>query len=264
MTHPPDPPIAEPPRSVASREQDLQQGLNEIGSLVAGALTLDALLERVASSAAQAIPRSDGVGVMLLGLNRSPDRVQALAASHPFVTEVDVIQYDILDEGPCITAAAQRQTIRTGNTGGDLRWPRFGPRVGRLGVHSVLSLPMVLPDQVVVGALNVYSHSKDAFDEDAARLGELFAGPAGVAVRNAHVLERAQAQAAQLQAALVSRATIDQAIGILRSRSGYTAEEGFSRLRAISQAENLKLSAVAEHIVEEAVRRARVRRLGPE
>lgn len=258
MNHPPDPPMAEPATSKdESREQDLQHGLTEIGALVTGALTLEALLERVASSAAQAIPRSDGVGVVLLRLNHSQDRVQSLAASHPFVTEVDIIQYDTLDEGPCITAAAERRTIRTGNTGGDPRWPRFGPRVGRLGVHSVLSLPMVLPDQTVVGALNVYSHSKDAFDDDAARVGELFAGPAGVAVHNAQVLERAQAQAAQLQAALVSRATIDQAIGILRSRSGCTADEGFSRLRAISQAENLKLSVVAENIVEEAVRRAR-------
>ena len=36
--------------------------------------------------------------------------------------------------------------------------------------------------------------SRDPFVEDATRLGELFAGPAAVAVRNAQVLERAQAQ----------------------------------------------------------------------
>lgn len=243
-----------------TRAHDLQQGLSEISALVAGALTLDDLLERVASSAVQAIPQGDGAGITLLGADHGHPRVQALAASHPFVTKVDAIQYDILDEGPCITAVTTRRTIRSGNTTGDPRWPRFGPRVGRLGVHSVLSLPMLLPDHTVVGALNLYSHSKDAFDQDAARLGELFAGPAAVAVRNAQVLERAQVQAAQLQAALGSRATIDQAIGILRSRSGCTAEEGFARLRAISQAENLKLNVVAERIVKKAVRRARVRR----
>lgn len=260
MNEPLDAQSPEPITSEAeSRAYDLQHGLNEISTLVAGALTLDDLLERVASSAVQAIPQGDGAGVMLLGLGTADGRIQALAASHPFVAEVDAIQYETLHEGPCITAATERRTIRSGNTGGDLRWPRFGPRVGRLGVHSVMSLPMLLPDQTVVGALNLYSHSKDAFDEDAARLGELFAGPAGVAVHNAQVLERAQAQAAQLQVALGSRATIDQAIGILRSRSGATADEAFTRLRAISQAENLKLSVVAEHIIEEAVRRARVR-----
>jgi AmiR/NasT family two-component response regulator len=69
----------------------------------------------------------------------------------------------------------------------------------------------------------------------------------------------AQQRATQLQEALGSRTTIDQAIGILRSRSGDTADEVFARLRAISQSENIKLAVLAERIVEEAVRRARVR-----
>ncbi|MDQ1745227.1 MAG: hypothetical protein QOE23_3566 [Pseudonocardiales bacterium] len=254
-----DPRTADPAAEADSRAHDLQDALAEIGSLVAGALTLADLLERVASSAIQAVPSGDGAGITLLGMRPAHNQVQALAASADFVAEIDTIQYEILDEGPCITAAAERRTIRSGNASGDRRWPRFGPRAGRLGVHSVLSLPLLLPDQTVVGALNLYSHSRDAFDDEAVRLAELFAGPAGVAVRNAQVLEQAQAKAAQLQVALSSRATIDQAIGILRSRSGATADEAFARLRAISQAENLKLSAVAERIVEEAVRRARVR-----
>ena len=52
---------------------------------------------------------------------------------------------------------------------------------------------------------------------------------------------------------------IDQAIGILRSRSGGSADEAFERLTRISQTENVKLYAVAERLVEEAVRRARAR-----
>ena len=38
-----------------------------------------------------------------------------MAISHPFVAKVDAIQYDVLDEGPCITAAAIRAPVRTGN-----------------------------------------------------------------------------------------------------------------------------------------------------
>ncbi len=246
-----------------SREDDLQSGLDELAGLVIEGLPLEDLLGRVAQSAAHAIPRADGAGVVLLRPDRADNQVQALGASHPFVAQIDSVQYSLLDEGPCITAAFERQTVRSGSLGGDTRWPRFGPRVGRLGVHSVLSLPMLLPDDAVVGALNIYSRSKDAFDEHAARLGALFAAPAAVAVHNGQVLARAQAQAAQLQAALGSRATIDQAIGIIRSRSGGTAAEGFDRLRTISQSENVKLSAVAERIVEEAVRRARARQTQP-
>lgn len=54
---------------------------------------------------------------------------------------------------------------------GEKMWPRFGPRVGRLGVHSALSLPLLLPGQVV-GAINVYARGKAAFDDHATHLGE--------------------------------------------------------------------------------------------
>jgi AmiR/NasT family two-component response regulator len=62
-----------------------------------------------------------------------------------------------------------------------------------------------------------------------------------------------------LQRALNSRAVIDQAIGIIRSRSGASADEAFERLAHISQSDNVKLHTVAEQLVEEAARRARTR-----
>ena len=142
--------------------------------------------------------------------------VQVLAASHPFVADIDEIQYSALNEGPCITAALERRTVRSGSLGGEKMWPRFGPRVGRLGIHSALSLPLLLSDRVL-GAINVYAREKDAFDDHAAGLGELFATPAAVALHNAQILAQAQALTSQLQSALSSRPIIDQAIGILRA-----------------------------------------------
>jgi len=237
---------------------DLRAGLAGLAGLVSGSLDLQELLARVASFATQAIPGADGAGVTLLRANREGTRIEALAASAPFVRDIDEIQYVVLNEGPCITATLDRRTVRSGSLGGDRQWPRFGPRVSRLGVHSALSLPLLLPDQVV-GAINVYAHGKDVFDEHAAKLGELFAAPAAVSVHNAQVLAQALNLTIQLQTALSSRPVIDQAIGLLRGRTGATAEEAFARLRAISQRENVKLAVVAQRIVDEAVRRARAR-----
>jgi GAF domain-containing protein len=237
---------------------DLQTGLGQLAGLVTGTLGLTDLLTRVAKFAAQAIPGADGAGVTLLRSDRGDNRVEALAASHPFVAEIDEIQYVTLNEGPCITAAVEGRTVRSGSLGGEKMWPRFGPRVGRLGVHSALSLPLIIPGQIV-GAINVYARDKNVFDDHAAELGELFAAPAAVAVHNAQILAQALALTVQLQNALSSRPVIDQAIGLLRGRTGGTAEEAFARLRAISQAEHTKLVDVAQHIVDEAVRRARSR-----
>jgi GAF domain-containing protein len=244
-----------------SDAEDLQAGISALSGLVTGSLGLEELLSRVAAFAVRAIPGAAGAGVTLLKSDAGLDRVDTRAVSAPFVEEIDRIQYDVLGEGPCITAALERRTVRSGSLGGERLWPRFGPRVGRLGVHSVLSLPLLLPERVV-GAINVYAAAKDVFDDHAAELGELFAAPAAVAVHNAQVLAQAQRLAEQLQRALTSRPIIDQAVGILLSRTGGTPDEAFNRLREISQTEGRKLSAVAQHIVDEAVRRARARHQG--
>ncbi len=238
---------------------DLQSNLSDLAGLVVGTLGLEDLLARVATFASRAIPGADGAGVTLLDVSQDGHRVEALAASHPFVSQIDEIQYVTLREGPCITAASERRTVRSGSLGGERMWPRFGPRVGRLGIHSALSLPLILPGQLV-GAINVYARGKDVFDDRAVELGELFASPAAVAVHNAQILTQAMALTTQLQAALSSRPVIDQAIGLIRGRSGGTAEEAMDRLRAISQAEHTKVVDVARHLLDEAVGRARARR----
>jgi GAF domain-containing protein len=237
---------------------DLQAAIGELAGLVADSQGLPELLAAVSMFAVHAIPGADGAGVTLLRVDRADNMVEALAASAPFVAEIDEIQYVTLNEGPCITAVLERRTVCSGSLGGEKMWPRFGPRVGRLGVHSALSLPLLLSGQVV-GAINVYAHGKDVFDEHAAELGELFAKPAAVAVHNAQILAQALALTAQLQRALSTRPVIDQAIGLIRGRSGRSAEEAFTQLRAISQNEHRKLAEVAQHLVDEAVRRARAR-----
>jgi AmiR/NasT family two-component response regulator len=66
-----------------------------------------------------------------------------------------------------------------------------------------------------------------------------------------------------VQRALESRAVIDQAIGIIRSRTGASAEWAFARLVRMSQTENTKLYVIAERLVDEAVRRAQAWRRQP-
>jgi len=235
-------------------EDDLAGSLAGLAGLSSARLSLEDLLTKVASFAVQAIPGADGAGLTLL----EADRANTIVKSDPFVTTIDDMQYGI-GEGPCISAAETGQTMRSGSLGGDPRWPRFGSRAGRLGIHSALALPLLVQD-TVVGVMNVYAHPKHAFDDHAVSIGELFAVPAAIAVQNAQILAQAQRLTVNLQMALTNRAVIDQAIGILISRTGGTEHDAFDRLRTLSQNEHRKLSAVATSIVEEAARRARNRR----
>jgi GAF domain-containing protein len=235
-------------------EQDLRFSLSDLSRLLTSSQPLELTLSQVAGLAVQAIPGAEGAGVTLL----EADQPDTVVASAPFVRQIDDIQYT-LGEGPCITAVDEQRLQRSGSLGGEPRWPRFGPRVGRLGVHSALSVPLVLPGDRVVGALNVYARAKDAFSVAAERFGALFAEPAAVSIFNAQVLAQSQRLATQLSEALTSRATIDQAIGIVMSQSGASADQAFERLRKISQRDKTKLAEVARGLVEDAVRRARGR-----
>lgn len=248
----------DPPAGVDANDIGLSANLLQLASVVAGVVDLAELLAQVAAFAVKAIPGADGAGVIALRVAGDDSRIEASAASADFVREIDKLQYDVLHEGPGITAAAERRTVRSGSLGGAPIWPRFGPRVGRRGVHSALSLPLLLPDQVV-GAINVYARAKHVFDDDAVRSGELFARPAAVAAHNGRMMAHAQILTRQLQSALQSRPVIDQAIGLIRGRTGVSAEEALARLKEISQHEHTKLVVVAQRLVDEAVRRAHPR-----
>jgi GAF domain-containing protein len=234
-----------------AENDDLAASLRGLSVLAAGRLPLEEMLTQVARYAVHAIPGADGAGLTLIEQHRS----DTVVTTADFVAEVDAVQYGV-GEGPCISAARDGVTVISGSLGGDARWPRFGGRIARMGVHSALSLPLITPDEVV-GAMNVYARSKHVFDERAAELGELFAIPAAIAVQNARVLEDTRRLAGRLQSALDERMVIERAIGIVMSRSGIDEAEALIRLTKLSQHEHVKLVQIARNLVDEAVRRAR-------
>jgi GAF domain-containing protein len=253
------PPVAEV--SASQREADeaeLHAGLAGVSGIIAGAQAVIDVLQDVAEFAAQAIPGAEGVGVALIDPRRGISSVQTWAATAVLVHEIDTVQYGELNEGPCITCMESRRPVVSGSLGSDNRWPHFGGRVARMRMHSALALPLIVGDQLI-GSINAYAKSRDAFADHAVQLASQFARSAAVSVYNAQLLANAHEKTQRLQRALESRSVIDQAIGIIRSRAGANADEAFERLAHISQTENVKLYAVAERLVEEAVRRARAR-----
>ena len=236
-------------------DDHLAESLGGLSTVLAGHRPLEETLVVIAEFAVHAVPGADGAGLTML----EEGRARTMVATADFVHQMDEIQYGH-GQGPSLTALESARTQTSGSLGGDARWPGFGCRAGRMGVHSVLALPLRLPGRVL-GVLNVYSHVKDAFGVQAQRTGEAFARPAAVAAHNAQVLAASQRLTAQLQEALIHRAVIDQAIGVLMSRTGVGPVEAFDRLRSMSQAEHVKVADLARSLVEQARRRARA--LGP-
>ena len=232
------------------RSNHLRASLAALSQLGTGLLSQRDSLIRIAHLAVQAIPAAEAGGLILL----QPGRQRAIVSTAAFVRDLDDIQY-ALSEGPCVTAAAQRRTLRSGSLGGAHEWPQFGLRVGRLGVHSVLAWPLVTAGHAI-GAVGLYSHAKHAFDAQDEESATQFAIPAAVSVQNVLALASSQRLAEQLHVALRGRPVIDQAIGVTMSLTGVTATQAFDQIRRTSRSERVKTAVVAQRIIHDAVHRA--------
>jgi len=116
------------------------------------------------------------------------------------------------------------------------------------GARSALLLPLDGgPD--AIGALNLYSGRPQAFGTTRQSRAQEFALEASraltLAVRRAHDLEVTD----QLRAALGSRSTIDQGIGIIMGQNRCDASTAFAILRSASQHRNMKLRLVSAEII---------------
>jgi GAF domain-containing protein len=135
------------------------------------------------------------------------------------------------------------------DTRADDRWPDY-PRVAEHGNLSSLSVPLDIDtDEQVTGALNIYARRPDAFDEASRSVATRFAPYAAVAAGNLYAYQSARDMADNLQAALESRAVIDQAKGILMERYKLTADRAFQLLARASMDSNRKVRDIADDLV---------------
>jgi GAF domain-containing protein len=171
------------------------------------------------------------------------------ASSDDLARRLDRIQHEV-DDGPCLTAARGNVPVVVEDVATDLRWPVFGRRASAEGVGAILSVPLPVQNRAI-GALNLYAADPGAFaEEDQARVRR-FAEQAAVAVAFALRLAEREEHCRNLEAALASRTTIDQALGILMGQRRVNAVEAFDLLRRLSQRSNVKLREVAAALVTE-------------
>ncbi|MDL5158199.1 GAF and ANTAR domain-containing protein [Actinomycetospora termitidis] len=205
------------------------------------------VLERVVRRAHELVPNAAMVSVTL---RESDGRYRTPVETDPTATEADHIQYET-GEGPCIEATGSSSSGMTSSRdlAHDPRYPRFGPRVARLGMHAVIAAGMFPEgDPPRLGALNFYFRSAEHLADVDQDVLLLLAAHGSVALQAARDVAASRLETAQLTEALRSRDVIGQAKGILMERRGVDADEAFDILRRASQDLNVKIRDVATTI----------------
>ena len=222
--------------------------LARLAGLVLTEPDLDTALVAVTRVAVAAVEPCDGASLTM----RSRGVPNAPAASDEWAIELDRLQF-VEQEGPCLDCLREGSVMRVRDLTTDGRFPNYGPRAAEKGALSTLSLPLVA-DGRTVGALNLYSRQRDAFDSDVVAVGELLAAHASLAISAATAYFSSKQLADQMRQALDSRAVIEQAKGVVIAQLGGTADEAFDRLVDQSQRSNRKLRDVAQGVVDTAMK----------
>jgi GAF domain-containing protein len=228
-------------------EDPRASALHALSQLLVANVSLGDTLLRVAQLTTDALPGARMAGVSMLSELGKPTTAIFTDEESP---EIDQAQYTS-GVGPCLQAWRTQQVVRIDDmTTADSDYPEFARAARDHGVLSTLSLPLVAAGQGV-GALNLYSNDPHAFSEDDEELGSELAGAASIVLSNAAAYWGAFTLGEQLQEAMHSRATIEQAKGMLMSQSPtMTPDEAFDVLRRASQRENVKLREIAQRLVD--------------
>jgi GAF domain-containing protein len=216
--------------------EGLVERLGEMARELSGAHDLDEMLQLIVDLGEAYLEGCDGVSLMLIGKDR---QISSPAYSSKVAYDSDQAQYET-DEGPCLDALRQHETIVIDDLETETRWPDYRTRALELGVRSMISFRLFAQEDTM-GALDFYSSTPHAYDRTSRILGQVFASHASVALKAAITM-------AGLEATIRTRDVIGQAKGIIMSRHTIPAEAAFELLRKISQQRNRPLREVADDI----------------
>jgi PAS domain-containing protein len=151
-------------------------------------------------------------------------------------------------EGPCVEAYETGKGVSTPDAMADPRWPGLTDRLGAGGVRAILGTPLIVAGETE-GALNIYATVPIHLDAVLGADAELFADALAALLEGAQRREALEELARQLERALVSRAEIDHAIGVVVGLRCVGADAAFKELVRLSQDHNVKVRDLAPLVV---------------
>lgn len=228
-----------------TREQQLVEAFVEAADTLVDDFDVIEFLHTVAGRCVQLLD-IDAAGLMLAD---HFGQLHASAASTESAHLVELFELQV-DAGPCMDAfRTGDQVVNVDLRASHDRWPRFAEEAQAAGYVSVHALPMRLRTSVI-GALNLFCAGPVALTEADIHIGQSLADVATIGILAQRSVQQSELLATQLQQALNSRVTIEQAKGVLAERRRITVDKAFILLRGYAREHNLHLSDLARQVAD--------------
>ncbi|MFC8829658.1 ANTAR domain-containing protein [Streptomyces sp. NPDC057137] len=230
-----------------SREQQVSEVFVQVADSLIDDFDLIEFLEQLCAHCVTLLDVS-AVGILLAG---EEETLHTVAASDETtqILELFAVQHD---QGPCLDCYRDG----TARTNIDLddptagTWPAFAERARGSGFHTSHVFPLRLRNRAV-GAMNLFHTGRQPLTAQDASLAQALADVATIALLQQRDLDHDQREKAQLQHALTSRITVEQAKGILAERWNTNPDLAFATLRAHARAHHLRISDLARQIIDQ-------------
>jgi GAF domain-containing protein len=228
---------------------DVQTDLAGLQNALLRTDSVEQFLHELAVLAARTVGESDAMSCGM-ALRQRGRPVSATACSDPLASEADRVEYQSGD-GPSLHAMRHARPVNIHDTANSDRWPRFCGQAASLGIRSCYAVPLI-HDREPVGALVLYARRPGAFGPEQVARAEKFARHASGALTLSLRMASCADQNDQLRSSIVSRAVIDQALGVIMATERCPQDKAFALLRSVSQNTNVKIRDLAATIVTRA------------
>ena len=190
---------------------------------------------------------ADAAGVVLAD---EQGVLRFMAASRESIRNLELFQIQA-EEGPCQDCFHfGARVINTDLRLATSRWPQFAPAAVEAGYRSVHAFPL-RHQSGVIGALNLFSARAGRFDAKDVTIIQSLADVATIGVLQQRAIAHREVLTEQLQVALGSRVTIEQAKGSLARIRGISVDEAFTLMRDHARRNHLRLTDLAHTIVHD-------------
>lgn len=227
-----------------SREQRLAETFLVLADSLVSGFDVVGLFDDLTGACVELIEVS-AAGLMLVDHS---GRLQVMASSSERSRLLELLELQN-DEGPCLDCHRTGQAVLVHDLAAQRRrWPRFSDAALQVGFGAVYALPMRLRDETV-GALNLFHERAEALDPTAVRLAQGLADIATIGLLQQRAVQRGADLAEQLQNALNSRVTIEQAKGVIAERHNVGMHTAFELIRGHARRTGRNLSEVAAEVI---------------
>lgn len=178
-----------------------------------------------------------------------------LSSSSHRASELELLQIQ-RSKGPCVDSIRSGEHVTaTGEPEMSQRWTDVGSAISAAGFGRIDAYPMSWRGRVL-GGLNIFRRSAEDVDDEVATLSQAFADIATLAVVQSTEIPADQITA-RVHDAIMARAQVEQAKGVLAYVRGLDLSQAYDELRRLAADRGSSLTETAIEVVRDQHDRSR-------